>query len=270
MKFKKAIAAIAAAAMALSAMSTGANAAATGVMDFEDGTINSNIIAFTPDAVIEGVTQSGDEASGVLSVADYNGSKMLKFACTDADSKVIKIRFDVKAMFGDDLDKITNIKMDVICASADGVTPPNWTGGCLQSIGSDAAGEAYPAEDQSTWEGGEYTNAATVVMPIEKKWLLPAKKWKLDAASSTLVFMKWSQSAGPANVDVYIDNIQFLDADGNGVAFAGSAAPAADTAPAADSGAATTAPATGNAPIAIAATVVVLAGVSMIVSRKRK
>jgi hypothetical protein len=265
MNFKKAIAAVAAAALALSAMSFGTSAAAAdGIMDFEDGVLSTAISKITPD-----MPGDSDAAQTELSIADYNGSKMLKMAILDGTTKVGKVRFDMKALFGADIEKINSIKVDLYVESADGASPTNWAGGWLRSSEYNEDGTEFTGSTTSQWEGGTYSaedGFATPLIEHELKWLLPTKKYKADAPESYFDILKFAQGAAPDAQNVYIDNIEFLDADGNGVPFAGgAAAPAADAA--ADT---TTAPATGNAPIAIAAALVVVAGVGMIATRKRK
>jgi hypothetical protein len=244
---KKIIASIAAAALTVAALAVPANAIGTDIVDFEDGDM-SFVAMYTDD---------GGDAS-VLSVVDFNGSKMLKVEVQDY-TLVPKVKFNVDAMLDPASRPLVNsITYDVIIENRDGATPVSWAGG---SMGSQ--GDPEPAWSASDWSLQDDVNAVTAVTPMEKKFLLPTSKFTETATDDHLMFMVWARTQ---DYNVYLDNIKFLDKDGNAIALSTGAAATTDTA--ADT--TTTAPATGNAPIAIAATVATLAGVSMVVSRKRK
>jgi hypothetical protein len=251
---KKILAAICAAAMALSLSVPTYAATGDGCVDFEDG--NYSFVTMK----VEG---EADADASELSVADFNGSKALAVKTVDT-TKVPKIFFHVEQIWAPaDLAKIKTVKIDIAVASQDGTTAPGWNGGVIGTDGTDAAGEANPAWSQgSDFSVEEYTNAVSGVVTIEKKFLLPTQMWNENTAKGQLLVMKWANAVPQI---IYLDNVTGYDADGNIVA---ATYPAPGAAPAADG--ATTAAATGNTPAIIMATVMALAGGAALVSRRRK
>lgn len=192
-------------AAALSAFAAGVSAEA---VDFEDG--NFSFVSVKTD--------DGGDLS-VLSVEEFNGSKQLKVDVQDC-SLLPKILFSMNDIVGtDNLSDINKIEMDVTFASKDGVTAPGWIGGCIGTAGADDT----PAWDQTDFEGGEYENPVSEPMTIERKFLLPSKKFVSGTEGSNAQLMRWGTEVP---YYMYIDNIRVLDKDGNEMPIMLSAAPA--------------------------------------------
>jgi hypothetical protein len=256
MKKNKFLAAICAAALAISAFAVPTYAeTGDGCVDFEDG--NFSFVTMKTEG-------EADADASELSVVDFNGSKALSVKVVDA-TKVPKIFFHVEDIWAPaDLAKIKRITVDCTVASQDGVTPPGWNGGAIGVDGLNAAGDADPAWSQGDYTGPEeYEAAVSPTVTLERKFLLPTNMWTETTAEGQLLIMRWS-NAVPAII--YFDNLTAYDADGNIVtaSYPGGAAAAA---PAGDG--ATSSAATGNTPALIMATVMLLAGGTALVSRRR-
>lgn len=192
-------------AAALTAIAASAYAEA---IDFEDG--NYSFVSVKTD--------DGGDLS-VLSVEEFNGSMQLKVDVQDC-SLLPKILFSMNDIVGtENLSDIDKIYMDITFASKDGVTAPGWIGGCLGTAGADDT----PAWDQSDFEGGEYENPVSEPMTIERKFLLPSKKFVSGTEGSNAQLMRWGTEVP---YYMYVDNIRILDADGNEMPLMISAAPA--------------------------------------------
>jgi hypothetical protein len=253
---KKILAAVVAAAMALSMAIPTYAVSDTGVVDFEDGEYTSYAWMKTVDS---------DADFSELSLVDFNGSKALSVKVVDA-TKVAKLYFEATKIWApEDIVKIKRITIDATVASQDGVTAPGWNGGLIGVDAMDAAGEAIVAWSQGDYTGPEeYTNPVSATMTLERKLLLPTNMYPADAASAQLLVCRYS-NAVPAII--YYDNLTAYDADGNIVpaTMPGASAPAA--APASDG--ATPSAATGNTPAIVMASVMALAGVGAIITRRR-
>ena len=192
-------------AAALTAIAASAYAEA---IDFEDG--NYSFVSVKTD--------DGGDLS-VLSVEEFNGSMQLKVDVQDC-SLLPKILFSMNDIVGtENLSDIDKIYMDITFASKDGVTAPGWIGGCLGTSGADD----IPAWDQTDFEGGEYENPVSEPMTIERKFLLPSKKFVSGTEGSNAQLMRWGTEVP---YYMYVDNIRILDADGNEMPLMISAAPA--------------------------------------------
>ena len=131
-----------------------------------------------------------------------------------------KILFSMNDIVGtENLSNVDKIYMDITFASKDGVTAPGWIGGCLGTAGADDT----PAWDQTDFEGGEYENPVSEPMTIERKFLLPSKKFVSGTEGSNAQLMRWGTEVP---YYMYVDNIRILDADGNEMPLMISAAPA--------------------------------------------
>ncbi len=192
-------------AAALTAIAASAYAEA---IDFEDG--NYSFVSVKTD--------DGGDLS-VLSVEEFNGSMQLKVDVQDC-SLLPKILFSMNDIVGtENLSNVDKIYMDITFASKDGVTAPGWIGGCLGTAGADDT----PAWDQTDFEGGEYENPVSEPMTIERKFLLPSKKFVSGTEGSNAQLMRWGTEVP---YYMYVDNIRILDADGNEMPLMISAAPA--------------------------------------------
>lgn len=178
-----------------------AAAYAADVVDFEDG--NYSFVSMKTD-------DGGDNST--LSVVDFNGSKQLKVDVTDC-ANVPKVYFDLNSMLNsDDFDKVKTIQMDVTFESKDGVTPPGWAGGAIGTQGGEAK---TPNWAQTAWECGEYDKAVSDPITIERKFLLYSERLVNGTEGTHMILMRWGSEV---DYNMYVDNIRFLDADGNAIA----------------------------------------------------
>lgn len=279
MNFKKVLAGMAAASVAVSMLSASTvSAAKTGdtAIDFEDGDIS----------FIEMYVGDGGDASK-LSVVDYNGSKQLKIELTKVSASS-KVQVNLKNMIApEDLAKISKIEASISFASIDGTTPVAYHGGQVGTNSSDSK----PAWDASNFKIDEAEFAKTSFTFTASRLLpLPTSQFKADSTDPTVHFQTWSGD-DVIPYDWYIDDIKFLDAEGNLIPLTVSAADASTDASAAKEDtaveettagdvaasdavasdtSATKSPVTGNNASAAAIAVVMLgaAGVAVITKRK--
>lgn len=175
-----------------------AAAYAADVVDFEDG--NYSFVSMKTD-------DGGDNSK--LSVVNFNGSKQLKVDVTDC-ANVPKVYFDLNSMLNpESFDKVKVIQMDVTFESKDGVTPPGWAGGAVGTQGGEAK---TPNWAQTAWECGEYDKAVSDPVTIERKFLLYSERLVNGTEGTHMILMRWGSEV---DYNMYVDNIRFLDADGN-------------------------------------------------------
>lgn len=170
--------------------------AAVTVLDFEDGNF-----AFLGLSMAKG---NADKAT--LSVVDYNGSKALKVEST---GKVPYVAFNVEGLLGENLTKLAKVTFDV------GV-----------DAGSD--GKFYAVA------GKTYAYAGAELTETSDDWSVYLERSNPKAASAVLdesliadagnyiVISKETDNAQTklgTPVAFYLDNICFLDADGNALAL---------------------------------------------------
>lgn len=237
MKMKKALSAIAAAAMALttvSAFTVSTSAIAEGtVIDFEDGDCSFAYM---------NVDSGADDS--VLSVEDYDGSKQLKVDVQDCKN-VPKVWFDLdKITPRSNTVKIKTIEMDLTLVPKNAEEAIGWAGGAIGTAG------AYGDQVDPSWSDGQwscednnaYTAGAAAKQHITRKILMGSQMFTETGASPFFGLMRW---AAETNYVMYIDNIVLKDTDGNAlpVGFAAveeTEAPAEETeAPAEDTAAET-------------------------------
>lgn len=187
--------------MALSAVTAvSAGAYAADVVDFEDGKYS----------FVSMKTDDGGDPSN-LSVVDFNGSKQLKVDVTDC-ANVPKVYFDLNSMINpDDFDKVKTIEMDVTFESKDGTTAPGWAGGAIGTQGGDAK---TPDWGQTAWECGEYDKAVSEPVTIQRKFLLYSERLVNGTEGTHMILMRWGSEV---DYNMYVDNIRFLDPDGNAI-----------------------------------------------------
>ena len=208
---KKVLATLVIVVLVVAALSVYASAAA-GVFDFENGKVPGGIfIALKDDGTVDG-------DPSILSVVDFNGSKMLKI---DSQANgTPKVKFDVIKLLGDNAYKsVVTIEYDMIIEKPGDVST-TWNGGVIGATPTGPAG----------WSNGtEWT------LQDDKKNISDVKHMKetvkagyefTDPAKSFFMFMNWANNG----TDMYIDNVQFLDAAGNVIAPAAAPAPAATSA----------------------------------------
>lgn len=213
MKMKKAIASVAAVAMAasmVSAFSVSTSALTEGTkIDFEDG--DYSFVYLNLD--------DGSDNS-VLSVEDYDGSKQLKVDVQQT-GKVPKVWFDLdKITTRENTVQISTIEMDLTFVPKSETEMVGWAGGVIASAGgfdqNDTKGsQVNPNWTQTDW-ASEDENAYTEGMPAKvhatKKFLLPASKYTAEGTNPFFGIMRW---AADTNYVMYIDNIVLKDKDGN-------------------------------------------------------
>lgn len=192
---------IAAGIIALSSVTAVSAAAyAADVVDFEDG--NYSFVSMKTD-------DGGDNS--ILSVVDFNGSKQLKVDVTNC-ANVPKVYFDLNSMLNpDNFDKVKTIQMDITFESKDGVTPPGWAGGAVGTQGGEAK---TPNWAQTAWECGEYDKAVSDPVTVERKFLLYSERLVNGTEGTHMILMRWGSEV---DYNMYVDNIRFLDADGNAI-----------------------------------------------------
>lgn len=246
MKISKVLAAIAAAATAVS------------------------MIAVSTSATNWANASYADDDPNTVKVISTDENKA-SFTAT-ADGQAAKLRITVGELLEDaDIANIKSATWTITYDIPEGTAAGNGVGGgtwfgCKNSTG-------YWISPDYDDDGNAYWGSATYTATDEAKFLLPTE---VLAADSELVFMDWSNHEAITTMTVSISDLKFFDGDGNEIpqkAFAGAAsAPAAETAeaPAADNGAATTSATTGNATVASIAAVMAVAGVAAIAAKKRK
>lgn len=213
MKMKKALASVAAVAMAasmVSAFSVSTSALTEGTkIDFEDG--DYSFVYLNLD--------DGSDNS-VLSVEDYDGSKQLKVDVQQT-GKVPKVWFDLdKITTRDNTIQISTIEMDLTFVPKSETEMVGWAGGVIASAGgfdqnNTQGSQINPNWTQTDW-ASEDENAYTEGMPAKvhatKKFLLPASKYTTEGTNPFFGIMRW---AADTNYVMYVDNIVLKDKDGN-------------------------------------------------------
>ena len=213
MKMKKALASVAAVAMAasmVSAFSVSTSAITEGTkIDFEDG--DYSFVYLNLD--------DGSDNS-VLSVEDYDGSKQLKVDVQQT-GKVPKVWFDLdKITTRDNTIQISTIEMDLTFVPKSETEMVGWAGGVIASAGgfdqsNPQGSQINPNWTQTDW-ASEDENAYTEGMPAKvhatKKFLLPASKYTTEGTNPFFGIMRW---AADTNYVMYVDNIVLKDKDGN-------------------------------------------------------
>ena len=213
MKMKKALASVAAVAMAasmVSAFSVSTSALTEGTkIDFEDG--DYSFVYLNLD--------DGSDNS-VLSVEDYDGSKQLKVDVQQT-GKVPKVWFDLdKITTRENTVQISTIEMDLTFVPKSETEMVGWAGGVIASAGgfdqnNTQASQINPNWTQTDW-ASEDENAYTEGMPAKvhatKKFLLPASKYTTEGTNPFFGIMRW---AADTNYVMYVDNIVLKDKDGN-------------------------------------------------------
>ena len=210
---KKAIASVAAVAMAasmVSAFSVSTSALTEGTkIDFEDG--DYSFVYLNLD--------DGSDNS-VLSVEDYDGSKQLKVDVQQT-GKVPKVWFDLdKITARENTVQISTIEMDLTFVPKSETEMVGWAGGVIASAGgfdqsNPQGSQINPNWTQTDW-ASEDENAYTEGMPAKvhatKKFLLPASKYTAEGTNPFFGIMRW---AADTNYVMYVDNVVLKDKDGN-------------------------------------------------------
>ncbi len=242
--FKKVLSVAAAIALVVTAVPANAKAA-TDVVDFENGDLTG----------FEMLLTDADSDQSPLSVAEYNGSKALFVDKQDA-GKIAKLQIDALALVGaSNLDKIKSISFDVFVINPDGEVL-NWNGG---GIGAKIGPEGIIWYQGGSWEINDAENSEGTTTFTET--FVDTMGFTKDATASGYLFMNWS---GNLN-DFYLDNVKFLDVDGNPLEVATAAVEAV-----ADEAAPTDVPKTGVVGLGIVYGLGVLATGAVVLKRKER
>lgn len=199
MKKMRSAAVISALAALICVTSASVSAQAASVIDFENG--DCSFASMKTD-------DGGDKSE--LYVTEWGGSKQLKINVSDC-ANVPKVLFDINSMISpDDFDRVKIIEMDITIESKDGTTPPGWAGGAIGTQGGDNS----PGWAQSDWETGEYNNAVSETVTIQRKFLLPAEKFVNGTEDTKMILMRWGCDV---DYNMYVDNIRFLDENNSAI-----------------------------------------------------
>ena len=198
--------------------------------------IDFNAITFDDGSLYTCHCMNGEtegESSCNLEVVDYNGDKKLRVQVLDKDEKtgeymIPKLVFNLPELLGvENVGKIDHIAVDFDCEAKDVWHNDDGTdslvvGNFLGTLGGNVAAEERRDDDgkliQTTWaqcdfECMDWTNPTAYFHVESKPQVIPAKKYASEEGT-TLVIMRWAQKN---QVDFYIDNLTFYDAEGNSI-----------------------------------------------------
>ena len=199
MKAKRVIPALMLSALAFSSVALAEEAAT--VVDFEDG--NVGFVAMD--------TAPGDASECEFEVVDWNGSKALKVNAEDG--KVPYIGIDIASLTGDKIADIRTIEFTIGAEGPDGEFYAV-SGDVNTYIGED---RTMSTSDWSVYMAKKNPKVATVKLTDDQVFAADAQNimiiTKGNKSDSDVSMFK---GEGP-NI-IYIDDIRFLDADGNAIA----------------------------------------------------
>ena len=192
MKTNKLLALILSAVMVLSLIPAAAAEGAPS-LDFEDG--NAGFVA-----VYEGMANSADAS---VEIADFGGSKALKI--TNNNGKVPYIAFDVVSLLGEKAADVASVEMTMAIENPDGKF------------------YACSGEMKLFVDGGLSKIARGWSVYMEKKnpkvasFTMDGEAFSADSAPAMVITLNVDNGAdkGAAPAVLYIDDIRFLDAEGN-------------------------------------------------------
>ena len=166
------------------------------VIDFEDGNY----------AMLGVDTSAGNADASGLAVEDYNGSKALR---VDVKAKVPYIALNVEGLLGENLEKVRSVTFDV------GV-----------ELGSDgkfyaASGKVYTVTDGGKTKVGydwsvylKAKNPKAAKVTLKDVFFTNGQGDTLIISKEADAFVDSKKFAGEEARDIYLDNIQFLDENG--------------------------------------------------------
>lgn len=163
-------------------------------IDFEDG--NMTFLSL--------YTQAPNADNSELSIVDFNGSKAL--AVKNMEGNTPYVAFDISSMLGDDVSKVAAIEMTIATEHPDGKFSAV-SGNIISWAGEDLA------EYKDAWSVYvEDKNPNKAVARIDA-----GEEFVKDAGNIFMVTIDTDTGAasGSGNANLYIDNIRFLDKDGN-------------------------------------------------------
>ena len=167
------------------------------IIDFEDDNY----------AMLGVSTATGDADASELSVVEYDGSKALR---VDVKAKTPYIALNVEGLLGDNLEKVASVTFDV------GV-----------ELGSDgkfyaASGKVYTVTGADQTKTGydwsvylKAKNPKTAKVTLKDVFFTNGQGDTLMITKEADAFVDSDKFPGEEPRDIYLDNIQFLDAEGN-------------------------------------------------------
>ncbi len=196
-ELKKVLSWILCAVMILTSVAALAEAAPVTVIDFEDGNF----------AFLGISTATGDADASVLSVEDYNGSKALR---VDVKAKTPYVAFNVEGLLGENLEKVASITFDVGA-----------------ELGSDGKFYAQSGKVYTVTDGGDTKvgydwsvylknkNPKTAKVTLKDVFFTNGQGDAMMITKEADAFVDSDKFPGEEPRDIYIDNIKFLDKEGN-------------------------------------------------------
>lgn len=163
-------------------------------VDFEDGSIS----------FVRLYTREANSDNSELSVVEYNGSKALYIQ--NMEGKTPYVAFDISGMLGTEVEKVESIEMTI------GTEHPTGDFSAISgNIISWAGVELTEYEDVwSVYMANKNPNKAIAQIGADEKFVA-------DASNIIIVTIDTDNglTEGNGNANLYIDNICFLDAEGN-------------------------------------------------------
>lgn len=148
-------------------------------------------------------TGRGGADQSNLSLTDYNGSKALYVE--NVSGKKMYVGFELDALLGDKVADIKTIQMDIGVASPSGEFVP-----CSGKL------YAYPGEDKLEKEAGNWSVYLATENP--KTVFFNVGELGLTNGNGNYIVLSKEEDAGSTLSNVYIDNIAFIDSEGNVIA----------------------------------------------------
>ncbi len=193
------------------------------------GDINSVTFDKVGTEVATVIMDDDTAVEGTLSIETIDGNNVLKFTDTSTNAEnletaVQKIRFNVGSLLApEQLSQVYSIEFDLYAEAkdnlfvnddGDNMEVAGWIGGGGGTITAD--GNWYGFADFSGSGLQEYNLKRSDACHVTFKFLLASsgKCWDESVEDVNFLLMRW----GMQNIsDIYIDNITFLDAEGNSI-----------------------------------------------------
>ncbi|MBQ2954031.1 MAG: hypothetical protein IJE07_10885 [Clostridia bacterium] len=167
------------------------------IIDFEDGNY----------AFLGVDTTAGNADASALEVVDYNGSKALH---VDVKAKVPYIALNLEGILGENFDKVRTITFDVgVELGSDGKFYAA-SGKVYTVTGADATKTGY---DWSVYLKNK--NPKTAKVTLKDVYFTAGQGEYLMFSKEADAFVDSDKFPGEEPRDIYLDNIQFFDAEGN-------------------------------------------------------
>ena len=164
-------------------------------IDFEDGNMS----------FLKLYTQAANADNSELSIVDYNGSKALYVK--NVDGKMPYVAFDISSMLGADVEKVAKIEMTIATEHYDGQLFSAVSGNTISWAGTDLV------EYKDPW--AVYIATKNPNKAISE--IAAGEEFVADAGNIIMIAIDTDNgiTEGIGNANLYIDNIRFLDAQGN-------------------------------------------------------